>query len=93
VRWIAVLNSFPTHLKVFFSFISKKSYSRNGGGGKGAAESSEQEIGHGRRQMRSYDTNTGRLGALGLQLSAACTRVTISEPINKAQSEIEARFT
>ena len=27
-----------------------------------------------------YDTNTGRLGALGLQLSAACTRVTISEP-------------
>ena len=28
----------------------------------------------------AYDTNTGRFGALGLQLSAACTRVTIPEP-------------
>ncbi len=37
-RWIAVLNSFPTHLKVFFSFLSIKSYARNGGGGKGAAQ-------------------------------------------------------
>ena len=27
-----------------------------------------------------YDTNTGRFGGLGLQLSAACTRVTSSEP-------------
>ena len=53
VRWIAVANSFPTHLKVFFSFSSKKSYARNGGGGKGAAQASEQESVAKRRQTRS----------------------------------------
>ena len=55
MRWIAVANSFPTHLKVFFSFLSIKSYARNGGGGKGAAQASEQEIVVQRRQTRSSE--------------------------------------